>query len=58
MVRLIRGISAVAIGCGVILFLVAGKGLFEGPVGLMVSSLGGCLLTAVGGVLLGRSFLS
>lgn len=58
MVKLLRGISVALIGCGVLLFLVVGVGFFEGPVALMVGSLGGCLFTAVGGVLLGRSFFS
>jgi len=52
-----RVVGAVGLCLGAALFLIAGKGPFEGPVGLLVGSLGGCVLSAVGGIFFGKSFL-
>lgn len=55
MLKRVAGIIALVVG--LFIFLLAGNGPLEGPVGLVIALLGGTFFSIGGGVLIGKSIL-
>jgi hypothetical protein len=52
-----RAFGILGVVAGTLLLAAVGLGVFENPIGLMVTSLSGIAMLAVGGLVLARSFL-
>lgn len=52
-----RFLGLLGVITGTILLIAASMGAFEGPIALMVTSLAGVTLMAVGGIVLAKSYL-